>query len=437
LKYRLALVGCGHHAERAHLPVLARERDSIQLVAVFDRLEANSLILERLGRHDFNNVQLTALDQAAQSNRALLHNLLDSRLGELDGLILSTPAIARKDYLDWALDRRVPVLIDKPVSVRANVSVDPTAADGIWEDFGDFLNRAGTTPVVVGTQRRYHPLYLQIARHLRDINRETGHSVSFVQVATNDGLWARDHNKFALFDPAQTGGGKLINTGYHLLDLIPWLIRQAPSEKVIATADVYATAMHVSDMTNMSPDRINKGNEINAAVQIVLRDIQNRALCQIQIAALHEGISTRPPPRSTEPDDWETIVSGRTKQEVLSLYQGPLAAVWMRRIAKLSGTNGKELGDRGHAEVILAQNPHIDPAVESIQHTVHDYRDDETAPTREFCRIISGKHPGSSLSPLQDHIIPMKLLAKAYRSLTTGQVGRVSFNAQEWLCPPL
>jgi len=433
----MALVGCGHHAERAHLPVLAREHESIELVAVFDRLEASSLVLERLARHGFANGHFTALDQAAQTNRALLHDLLDSKIGKLDGLILSTPAIARKDYLDWAFDRSVPVLIDKPVSVRANASVDPTAADGIWEDFSSFLNRAGTTPVVVGTQRRYHPLYLRIARHLRDINRETGYPVTFVQVATNDGLWARDHNKFALFDPAQTGGGKLINTGYHLLDLIPWLIRQAPSERVVAVADIYATAMHVSDTTSMSLDGMNKGNEINAAVHIVLRDIQNRVLCQIQIAALHEGISTRPLPRSTEPDDWEAIVNGRTKQEVLSLYQGPLAAVWMRRIAKLRGTNGKELGDAGHAEVILAQNPHIDPAAESIQHFLHDYIDDETAPTREFCSIITGKHPGSSLSPLQDHSIPMKLLAKAYRSLSTGQVERVSFDAGTWLCPPL
>ena len=296
---------------------------------------------------------------------------------------------------------------------------------------------------MVGTQRRYHPLYRRIGRHLYDVHAKTGHGVTFVQSLTNDGLW-NDREAYAtggFYDPATTGGGKLINTGYHLLDTVPWLLRhcQQPDGRAsdvarIRYADVFAQFFTPDDTVGLVHNGgpgLNGGrpapmNEINACLQVAFRDADDRTICLWQLGALHEGISARRSPSARVGEGEDPAGAGRTKQDVLTLYQGPVAAVWMRRIAKLLPTDGVGLGESGHAELICAQNAHLTGADGALEQVVGPYVDTDTAPTEEFLAALLGvTRPTRWRHRLATRRSRFAILAAAYESAVTGRRPRL------------
>lgn len=420
---RIVLVGCGRQASRAHLPVLQRLRGRVDLVAVVDLADREHVTRERCAAFGFDSGVEFVSDATP--------------MPECDGVIVSSPPLTHKRYIDAALAARgTAVLVDKPVTVRANARSSVSEARALVDEFEDVRRRARGRLAMVATQRRYHPLYRRIARHLHGVHAKTGQGVTFVQSLTNDGLWSDDtaYTSGAFYDPAATGGGKLINTGYHLLDTVPWLLRHCQGRDAgasdvarIASADVFAQFFGANDAAGIAAPL----NEINACLQIAFRDDRDRTVCLWQLGALHGGISARRSPTPRVDDD-----AGRTKQDVLTIYQGPVAAVWMRRIAKLVPREGTEVGEAAHAELLCAQNPHLTGADGALEQVVGPYVDADTAPTEEFLGALLGGDAAAVASPVADQSIAVRLLAVAYESAALRSPVRVEFAHEDWALPP-
>jgi predicted dehydrogenase len=436
---RVVLVGCGRHAQRAHLPVLARLGDRVALVAVVDLPGEEPAVRRRVAAA---GVDARALEFVGASLGA---DPGPFALPSCDGVIVSSPALTHRTYIDAALSAAgVALLVDKPLTARTNVRGDPGQARALVGDFTDLSRQAGGRLVMVGTQRRYHPLYRRIGQHLHSVHAQTGQGVTFVQSLTNDGLWNDAYLDGSFYDPATTGGGKLINTGYHLLDTIPWLLRHCQSEAAsdvrrIRGADVYAQFFGPEDAIALAPNAGRRvagaGNEINACLQVAFRDEDERTVCLWQLGALHEGISARRTTRLRDDDD--PTDAGRTKQDVLTMYQGPVAAVWMRRIAKLVPGDGAQVGESGHAELLCAQNAHVTGADGALEQVVGPYIDCDAAPTEEFLAVLCGDRPALDVAaPLAEQAIAVGILAAAYESAATRRSVRVPFDGCEWKLPP-
>lgn len=450
---RVVLVGCGRQATRAHLPVLDRLRDRVRLVAVVDladRMEAARKRCAAFGldaRTEFLAASPEAGDVGSLARRPALPTC--------EGMIVSSPPLTHKPYIDAALSAGdVAILVDKPLTVRANARSSIGEARAIVEEFDEINRRSRGRLVMVGTQRRYHPLYRRIGRHLHVVHARTGQGVTFVQSLTNDGLWNDSAAYLAggFYDPAATGGGKLINTGYHLLDTVPWLLRhcqpsgRGPSDVArIRCADVFAQFFGPEDAVGLLPNGGPRApgepgrlpmNEINACLQVAFRDQEESTVCLWQLGALHEGISARRSP-AARVDEEDPAGAGRTKQDVLTVYQGPVAAVWMRRIAKLLPNEGAQLGESGHAELLCAQNSHLTGADGSLEQVVGAYVDTDNAPTEEFLAALLGRSSREDVvSPVADQAIAVRLLAAAYESAVTQSSVRVQFDGLEWGLPP-
>ena len=139
----------------------------------------------------------------------------------------------------------------------------------------------------------------------------------------------------------------------------------------------------------------------------------------------------------TRLEDEDPAGSGRTKQDVLTMYQGPVSAVWMRRIAKLLPSNGSQVGESGHAELLCAQNVHVTGADSALEQVVGPYVDCDTAPTGEFLAVLCGDaSPDDVASPVADQAIAVGILAAAYESAATRRSVRVPFDGTEWALPP-
>lgn len=300
---------------------------------------------------------------------------------------------------------------------------------------------------MLAAQRRYQPVYQRIGAWLHQSFRATGWPVTFIQCLTNDGLWLQPTD-YPLQPTYTGGGGKLVHTGYHLLDQIPWLMRhcQIPGDdsspvRRIASAHVCATMFRPVDSAALRGDASARDlalaqlAEINAGLQVTFQDADGRAMCILQVGALHEGLSLNPqPPHADLAGRARAANAGRTKQDVLTIYQGPIGSIFLRRIAKLDGP-GARLGQRDHLELVCASHPQLLPDSPPLQRFDLAYEHCDSEPTLEFLRAL-GDRDAEVASPVSDHAVAIKLLSAAYESAIARQGVTITFEPSEWRLPP-
>jgi predicted dehydrogenase len=450
----IVLIGCGAFAMQAHLPALAASRATTHLACVIDVVGREDEIRARCEAAglpaDVEYLGLPDDDPGALAAGSGL-GALDRRLPLVDAVIISSSELSHKPYVEWAVRRGLPTLVDKPLSARAGWTRDVAQARGVLDDLHACLAQVGTVhPVMIAAQRRYQPSSRHIASWLNQVYRASGWPVTFIQCLTNDGLWHRTDD-YARQPTYADGAGKLLHTGYHLLDQLPWLMRHcqdrddptAPVRRIVS-AQLFATTFHPIDAAAVmrapshGRDRTLEGlGEINASLQVTFRDAHDHVLCIMQIAAMHEGLSLHQQPFHSDPAERaRTANAGRTKQDVLTIYQGPIAAVWMRRIAKLGEHPGYVLGGRDHLELLCGANPLLQPGLPAVKRLDLAYEGCDSAATMEFLRAL---RPGASTavaSPARDHVIAVKLLAAAYESAVSRAPVDITFECGEWDLPP-
>jgi predicted dehydrogenase len=471
----LLVIGWGKYFKQAHLPAVAAfaRRGTISVVAVADLKDPLDQV-----RKDWKtafssapqpfgiDLQVGAADTAAldrwwnQPDRPALH-----------AAIVSTYHDSHRAYARWCLEQGLHVLVDKPLTVAGDCTTVPCQAAQLQSDWSDLctLSRARQRLFMLATQRRYQPVYREVARRLACYRKTTGWPVTFVQCFTADGWWPAPDSYFGDgrlnrgYDPHVSCGGKIVHTGYHLLDIIPWLMRHC--EPTIGRARVVASFFRPMDSFALIGDDAQSAvarsgihsdaweclPEINAAVQITFlswseRDRRWRTACLAQFGMLHEGLSMK----GHLPDQ-----ENRTKQEFLALTQGPIAAFWMQRIAKLAPTLGREPGGSQHLELRVGINPRFVGGGLPIDEVPMFYEEKDSAPAEEFLGALAmmwadPRHTPTVCSPVADHSIGIKLLSGIYesaaRSYEHTQSDRdtppspcavdVQFDEAEWSLPP-
>lgn len=372
-------------------------------------------------------------------------NLLDTHFSDVDAVIIATAGIERRHYIQWAIGKGLDILADKPLTVRPYCSTDARQAQAIYADFEAIRAAAGrrVNVFMMVAQRRYQKSYRDIAKRVYRVARQTGYGATFIQCLTNDGLWhfPEDYGTAVSYHPQKSGGGKLIHTGYHILDTASWLMRFAESGTGIKYAEVYATGYFPNDglagMGQAGRPLLNGYAEVNAALQISFKNRRHDTLCILQCGLLHEGLSHRTNQKpASEKERTKTAFGGRTKQDFLCLYQGPVGGIFHNRIAKLGRANPTEIGGHRHTNVVYTANPHFTD-FPSVMQKEYAYDPADSAPAIEFLdKITRGKKAGPSASPLNDHAIAIKLLSASYESLAIKAPVLIEFDETDWTTPP-
>ncbi|HVG16948.1 MAG TPA: hypothetical protein VM935_18390 [Chitinophagaceae bacterium] len=445
---KLLLIGCGIQANHAHLPAIIAIKDKITLIAIVDMSSRMKEIKENLLQHGFWPLpKLIAIpdEDRNDGNCNTITDILDAHCSHANAVILSTLGIERMTYIQWAIKKGMDILTEKPLTITPNCSSDAAQAKKISADF-EAIQEAAQQRVkifMVVAQRRYQKSYRDMAKRVSQVFQQTGYGITFIQCLTNDGLWhfPEDYEAAISYHPTKSGGGKLTHTGYHILDTTSWLMRFAMDEAFIQSAIVYATGFFPNDSLACEehPKKQSLQNyaEVNAALQISFKNERQDTVCMMQCGMLHEGLSHRINEKpSLANDRIHTAFKGRTKQDFLCLYQGPVGGIFHRRIAKLGNTNGTEVGGQDHTNVIYSANPYYSnfPAVLEKEYC---YDPQDSAPTMEFLNKITRKDEEPlSVSPLNDHAIAIKLLSASYQSLATKAPVTVTFDKNEWAAPP-
>ncbi|MEM6749103.1 MAG: Gfo/Idh/MocA family oxidoreductase [Planctomycetota bacterium] len=191
--FNLSFVGAGRIAG-AHASALEACGGAVSCAAVVDPSpEAREALAKRLGARAFASLEALRADPEAS--------------GLTQGLVVCTPPSARVPVVETAIDAGWSVLLEKPVAHRS--------------DDAARIARLAETPgavVAVGACHRFTPAVRVMIERVRQ---------------GRIGRWLRFENVFAasipgieghwMSDPQVSGGGSLLDTGFHSLDLFDYL----------------------------------------------------------------------------------------------------------------------------------------------------------------------------------------------------------------------
>ncbi len=192
---RVGVIGLGHMGQ-LHL-LNAMRVDGVEVVAVADKSEKNCRFAERLHVKTYDDYV----------------GLIDNE--ELDAVIISLPNFLKKESVFYAADKGLSVFLDKPIS--RNLSEAQAMVKKVEKE---------NVRLMVGANYRYFPCVQKLKKRVDD--GEIGDTL----IATSE-LVLNGPISHALvpvpvpewwLDKELAGGGALLDLGYHLIDLLIWLL---------------------------------------------------------------------------------------------------------------------------------------------------------------------------------------------------------------------
>ena len=208
---RIGLVGLGRFGVGFHLRRLL-QRDDVVVAGLCDRRPAAVAdACERL--QDRRPADAPFYTEAAQ--------LLDAE--SLDGLIVSTPNTDHAGPCRAAIERDVPVMVDKPTTLTATEAEELVA-----------LSQARDVPFLTAFTRRFFPAALFLRERVLD------GTVGALPVVGALQLGCPPNNR-------PQDGGFFHQRNVHIFDLVPWIVG-SPVTRVSADVRYDGPWEHVADM---------------------------------------------------------------------------------------------------------------------------------------------------------------------------------------------
>ncbi|NNF28311.1 MAG: Gfo/Idh/MocA family oxidoreductase, partial [Gemmatimonadetes bacterium] len=183
--FRLAVVGCGRVFSRYHLRAL-RARSDVRIVGAVET-DADRLEWARgeLSGAECGTDLVTLLDRV-----------------EVDGVLIATPPPAHADAAVACLERRLPVLVEKPMAA--------TLFDA--QRIVDAQDRS-RTPLIVGFNRRFYGAYRALGPRVATTLPELEIEYRFIA----------EQDRWGTGSPVRDPARVLDDIGCHALDLLSFL----------------------------------------------------------------------------------------------------------------------------------------------------------------------------------------------------------------------
>lgn len=462
----LLLIGVGPHARRIYVPALFKlaEDFSVRLIAAVDLKSQKKSIENYLqsNGYDLEMLYLNPFDVAEGiSDRAelMLNELVDKF--DIHGVVISTEPTVHKPYAEWALQKRLHILMDKPISVRKGISIDQSQAKGLIDDYNELLNlyrsiqKDKSTIFSINVQRRYERGFDKVRDLVSETTQKFNVPVTSMQIMHADGSWR--FPKELLSQPShglQDGFGKVSHSGYHLFDMA-WQIYKSslvqskqPDQLEIFSSPLNPSGLDVSlnekdyiryfgsnyEQTGLSSKqylkKVSEHGEIDSFNLIrLLKEGEN--ICNISINLLHSSFSRR---SWAKPNEDLYKGNGRVKHQQFIIQQGPFQCIQVHNYQSkdkhdVDNSNEFEVGGNNHFDIYVFRNVGMfgeGDAFRKISAPELEEQPDDTGLTNEnakhrviieFISFILGRISLNDVkSNIDSHDIPVKLMSGVSQS---------------------
>jgi len=475
-KINLLLIGFGPHAKRIYYP-FCRQKEKLlgfKLAYGVDLLNKKEEIEDYLKRKGDCLPMYYVTDNNKKSN-ILERDVMNSLNKIVDdysirGVIISTEPLSHVKYAAWALSKGLHILMDKPISACVGASVSETAALKINKDF-KYLKKIykkskakyGRVIFNLMAQRRYHPAFIKIRNLIREVFKKTNSPITSIQSFHSDGQWRLPSEIIDInYHSYNDGFGKCSHSGYHSLDIMPWLIETAESKsKHINNVDIYSSFLRPNDFISqinlndykkifhhfLKRNKYNektfrvitkKYGELDAFSQFSFKH-NNDIITLGSLNLVHNGFSQRGWLEAKK-DLYKG--NGRVRHETHFIEQGPFQAISFisyqsEEINPKNKTRIYDVGGEYHLDVHVFRNASLFP--EWKRYTKFGTEDLNVSVTKEYSRghqedarreaiieyinLIKGKIKIST-SDFISHERGTKLLSGVYMSATKKFIGK-------------
>ncbi|MEU5693270.1 Gfo/Idh/MocA family oxidoreductase [Actinosynnema sp. NPDC020468] len=401
------VIGVGPHARRNHLPVLLDAQRAGRLgtiigVDLVETREVNDEYARSTGSSAFSMVYLKKSDTGRVALPPSTGRLLDGFVARhgIRGVLVATEPTFHLAYAKWALDRGLSVLMDKPVSARVNASLDEDQAGLLLEDYDELASRYAEARrrdpgVVVSmmSQRRYHPAFRTMRSLVREVAEATNCPVTSIQSFHSDGQWRMPTELVDIgYHSYDQGYGKASHSGYHFLDIVPWLLEAAETPgKELDEVEVFSNVVRPRDLLRqldfedyrrIFPDfdrhnrysasdlwrRVRHHGEVDVFVSLAFRSA-GRTMTLGSVNLVHNGFSQRGSVLPNRLDLYKG--NGRVRHESHVVEQGPFQAIYFQSYQARDGAAGADpagVGGDRHVDVHVFRNRALFPDWESHAH---------------------------------------------------------------------
>ena len=319
----------------------------------------------------------------------------------ITGVIISTEPLAHVCYAEWALSRGLSILMDKPVSTRENAVNSLEAVEGILDDYKRlekaYIRAKVKYPHIVFNlmaQRRFHPAFLKVKELIKEVFDKTNCPVTSIQSFHSDGQWRMPSEIVdQAYHPYCQGYGKCSHSGYHSIDIAPWLLEASESkEKTINNVDVFSnflypndflTQLNLNDYRSIFTDfdivnkytskefmkRFENFGEIDAFLSFRFKH-DNQTLSLGSTNLIHNGFAQRNWPSALGRDLYKG--NGRVRHESHYIEQGPFQAIsYISYQGKEVDPNNLEgiydIGGEYHLDIHVFRNQKMFPEWKNYQ----------------------------------------------------------------------
>lgn len=461
---KIILIGCGPHARRVYLNAI-KKISYIKLELVVDLESQESIVRPSLTY--FSETELHLVKPFENVIPDDLSNFLSRFVQEkeISGVIIATEPLVHKAYANWAIQNGLNILIDKPITARANAVSDTSSAEGILGDFLQILENyrrlqhKKETIFMINSHRRFHAGFEFVKEKIREIGEKTNCPITFIQAYHCDGQWRLPNEIITQeYHPYCSGYGKASHSGYHIFDTIYQFYKAAGVEEKFADSmeiissfikpNGFFTQLNEKDYLNIFGEQYNLVNqysdeqlkqlcshfgEIDLSAIITLKK-NKEAIANFNVNLIHNGFAGR---TWIKPGEDLYKGNGRIKHESYNIQQGPFQNIQIHAYQakdKHDENNGKEdyLGGKNHFEIYVFRNPLVSdnskqPQVYSYENVVDiGCSNKESMITMEcvkfkvvaeFADYLIGKRKKESInSQIEDHVIPVQIMSGIYSS---------------------
>ncbi|MCQ8129470.1 hypothetical protein [Methylomonas rivi] len=467
-KAKIILIGCGPHAKRIYLPALLklREEGLVELCLIIDVKKKEDDVRSVVAKMGFET-EMWFLDPFQYSIPDELSKRLSSfaQCQCVDGVLISTEPLVHHVYAEWALRNELSILMDKPITTRADVVSNLSNAKGILDDYIKLFNlysrvqKKKETVFLVNSQRRFHPGFKFVENLLKEIGHRTNCPVTYMQAYHCDGQWRFPSEIVTQeYHPYCLGYGKASHSGYSIFDML-YRFYTAPGveSKIADTMEVvssfvqpagfikqYTEADYVStfgagynEVKKWSDDQLQQMcedfGEIDLSSIITMKK-DDVAIANLSVNLVHNGFARR---TWLRPGNDLYKGNGRVKHEHFSIQQGPFQNIQIHSYQsndvhdQMSGLEG-DLGGNNHFDVFVFRNPLLSGSDGSLKvygmsdilaseaESVRSTLVTETVKhrvVREFINYLNGSGSKRNLSSqIEDHLVTVQIMSGVYHS---------------------
>ncbi len=201
---------------------------------------------QQLQKSGIQNVKILPVTQSSDNgemskeDESNLNRLVDQE--NINGVIITTEAIAHMPYLKWAVQKGIPCLVEKPLTSYNGMSHALDKAQQIFKDYDNLkkaVEESGSFISIV-SQRRWNKAFLFIKDRIEEVFDRYGVPVSLLRGAKNKGDWMGPEQLLTKENhPYKYGYGVLSHTGYHPVDIMDFTISKLTAELGVNRIEVF------------------------------------------------------------------------------------------------------------------------------------------------------------------------------------------------------